>query len=88
VADQQIGSIFSDPTKLVEVVTAMGGNTMFINASQVSGSLRANEGFVMHEALHELGLSDSDIGTALHAIDPSIKPDKNGNWTDTKQFSN
>jgi len=41
----------------------------------------------MHELLHELGLSDDAIGAGLHFIDPSIKPDANRNWTNTKQFS-
>ena len=41
----------------------------------------------MHEGLHELGLSDDDIGRGLESIDPSITPDANGNWPNTKQFS-
>jgi hypothetical protein len=41
----------------------------------------------MHESLHELELDDGTTGTALHSVDPSIKPDANGNWTNTKQFS-
>lgn len=41
----------------------------------------------MHELLHELGLNDGDIGAGLHSIDPSIKPDANGKWTNTRQFS-
>ena len=87
VAGQTIGAIFSDPTKLVTAVTTLGGSTMFINASAISGNLAANEGLLMHEMLHELGLTDDNIGNALHSIDPSIKPDANGNWTNTKQFS-
>jgi hypothetical protein len=42
---------------------------------------------MMHELLHELGLPDDAIGAGLHSIDPSISPDANGNWTNTKQFS-
>ena len=41
----------------------------------------------MHEMLHELGLSDDAVGVGLESIDPSIKPDANGNWSNTKQFS-
>ena len=60
---------------------------MFINASAISGNLAANEGLLMHEMLHEVGLTDDNIGNALHSMDPPIKPDANGNWTNTKQFS-
>lgn len=41
----------------------------------------------MHELLHELGLQDDAIGAGLQSVDPSIKLDANGNWTNTKQFS-
>ena len=41
----------------------------------------------MHELLHELGLTDDVIGTGLQSIDPSIKPDDKGDWTNTKQFT-
>ena len=87
VANQTIGAIFSNPTSLVTAVTALGGSTIYINPSAVSGVLGTNEGLLMHELLHELGLSDSDIGAGLHSIDASINPDAQGNWTNTKQFS-
>jgi len=66
----------------------MYGNTIYINPSLIGGSLRSNEGFLFHEALHQLGLNDDDIGTGLHSIDPTIKPNSNGQWTNTQQFSN
>ena len=87
VANQMIGAIFSNPTKLVTAVTALGGSTIYINPSAVSGNLTTNDGLLMHELLHELGLNDDNIGAGLHSIDPSIKPDANGNWTNTQQFS-
>ena len=88
VADQTIGALFSDPTKLVTAVTILGGSTIYINPSAISSSLTKNEGLLMHELLHELGLDDDAIGAGLHSIDPSIKPDANGDWTNTQQFSN
>jgi hypothetical protein len=87
VAGQTIGALFSNPTKLVTAVTTLGGSTIYINPSQISGNPGANEGLLMHELLHELGLTDDNIGTGLQSIDPSIRPDANGNWTNTQQFS-
>ncbi len=61
---------------------------MYINPSLIFGSLKSNEGFLIHEMLHELGLSDGDIGRGLQSIDSSIVgPDQNNTWTNTKQFS-
>jgi len=88
VAQNTIGSIFTSKTSSVTAVTELGGSSMWINPSLVAGmSLRIAEGFLMHEMFHELGLTDDQIGTGLESIDPSIRPDKNGNWTDTQQFS-
>ena len=87
VADQTIGAIFSNPATLTTAVTTLGGNTIYINPSAISGILGVNQGLLMHELLHELGLGDDIIGTGLQSIDPSIKPDVNGNWTNTQQFS-
>jgi hypothetical protein len=62
---------------------------MWINPNMIKGmSLRMAEGFLMHEMFHELGLTDDQIGAALHVIDPSINPNANGQWTNTQQFSN
>jgi RHS repeat-associated protein len=89
VAQQSIGSDFSNPKELVTAVTALGGDSMWINPNMIKGmSLRMAEGFLMHEMFHELGLTDDQIGAALHAIDPSINPNANGQWTNTQQFSN
>jgi len=60
---------------------------MYINPSAISGSLAVNGGLLMHEMLHELGLTDDAIGAGLQSIDKSIKPDVNGDWTNTKQFT-
>ena len=87
VSDKTIGALFSDPTKLVTAVTTLGGSTVYINPAAITGSLGVNEGLLIHELLHELGLTDDAIGNALHSIDPSIRPDANGNWTNTQQFS-
>ncbi len=87
VANLTIGALFGDPSKLTTAVTTLGGRTIYIDPSLISGSLTKNEGLLMHEALHELGLDDSAIGAGLSSIDKSIKPDANGNWTNTKQFS-
>jgi RHS repeat-associated protein len=87
VANQAIGALFADPKKLTTAVTTLGGSTIYINPSAISQSLVANEGLLAHELLHELGLTDDAIGAGLHSVDPSIKPDANGNWTNTKQFS-
>ena len=87
VANQTIGALFSNPNKIVTAVTALGGSTIYLNPSQISGLLGANEGLLMHELLHELGLTDDAIGAGLQSIDPSIRPDANGSWTNTKQFS-
>ena len=84
---RRIGAIFSNPATLTTAVTTLGGNTIYINPSAISGILGVNQGLLMHELLHELGLGDDIIGTGLQSIDPSIKPDVNGNWTNTQQFS-
>jgi hypothetical protein len=65
----------------------MYGSTLYFNPALISRNLATDEGLLMHEMLHELGLSDDEIGNALHSIDPSIAPDQNGNWTNTQQFS-
>ena len=89
VANKTVGSLFNVPGTAVTAVTALGADFMFINAAYVSYSLSTNEGLLMHEALHELGLDDNAIGLGLELIDPSIKPDTNNpnNWSNTKQFS-
>jgi hypothetical protein len=87
VANQTIGALFANPKKRTTAVTALGGSTIYVNGSAISGSLTSNEGLLMHELLHELGLTDDVIGAGLHSIDPSIKTDANGNWTNTEQFS-
>jgi RHS repeat-associated protein len=87
VASLTIGAKFSNPNSLVTAVTVLGGSTIYIDPSRISGNLGTNEGLLMHELLHELGLSDDAIGAGLESIDPSIKPDAAGNWTNTKQFS-
>ena len=87
VANLTIGALFADPTKLTFAATTLGGSTIYINPSLISGSLTANEGLLMHEALHELGLDDSVIGAGLNSIDKSIQPNAKGDWTNTKQFS-
>jgi hypothetical protein len=87
VADKTNGELFSNPNTIVAAATTPGGNTIYINPSQISGSLTSNEDLLMHELLNKLGLQDDTIGTGLNSIVPSIKPDANGNWTNTKQFS-
>ncbi len=87
VANQTIGALFSNPNTLPTAVTTLGGNTIYINPSVISGNIGVNQGLLMHEFLHELGLGDGAIGAGLRSIDASIKPDDNGNWTNTKQFS-
>ena len=88
-ANQTIWSLMNKPGFQVAAETALGADFMFINAAYISTSTSVNEGFLMHEALHELGLDDNAIGIALQAIDPSIQPDKDdpNNWSNTKQFS-
>ncbi|MDQ2949765.1 MAG: RHS repeat-associated core domain-containing protein [Acidobacteriota bacterium] len=45
--------------------TVLFGNTIFVNPALIGGSLTSNEGLLFHEALHELGLVDSSIQSAL-----------------------
>jgi RHS repeat-associated protein len=85
--DVTVGSLFNSTTSIVTAETTMFGNTVYINPAQITGSSSANGGLLMHEMLHELGLNDSDIGSGLQSIDPSIQPNAQGNWTNSKQFS-
>ena len=52
VMNQNIGALFANPAKITTAVTTLGGNTVYINASLISGSLSANFGLLMHEMLH------------------------------------
>lgn len=56
-------------------MATMYGSTVYINPALIGGSLAMNEGLVMHEMLHELGLDDTSIQTGLHFLDSSIAID-------------
>jgi hypothetical protein len=73
---------------LVTAVTQLGGNTMYVDPRLISQFVEQNEGLLMHEMLHSFGRSDNDIGRILSLLDPNIKPDANGNYTNSQQFTN
>jgi RHS repeat-associated protein len=45
--------------------TVLNGSTIFINPTLIGGNLTGNQSLMSHEALHELGMVDTDIQAAL-----------------------
>jgi RHS repeat-associated protein len=58
---QTIGNLFSRNPAGLTADTVLLGTTIFINPPLISGLLAINEGLLLHESLHELGLVDTDI---------------------------
>jgi RHS repeat-associated protein len=59
--------------------TVLGGNTVFINPARIGGGLINNEALLFHEALHALGLIDTDIQSELGI---TVDPNNTKNITD------
>ncbi len=69
---QTISNYFGRNPKGIVARTVLSGDTMFINPDLIGGSLTYNEALLLHEALHALGLIDTDIQDKLHLkVDPN-----------------
>ena len=58
---QTIGNEFARNPAGLTAYSVLLGSTIFINPPLIGSILTNNEGLLFHEALHELGLVDSDI---------------------------
>ncbi|HLG96093.1 MAG TPA: RHS repeat-associated core domain-containing protein [Bryobacteraceae bacterium] len=69
---QTIGNEFRRNLQGLTADTVFLGTTIYINPLLIGTNLVGNEALLFHEALHELGLGDQDIQTALGIkVDPN-----------------
>jgi RHS repeat-associated protein len=62
---QTIAKEFARNPNGLSADTVLNGSTIFINPALITNNLWGNEGLLLHEALHELGLQDGQIQKAL-----------------------
>jgi hypothetical protein len=59
---------------------------MVYNDTSIGGGFTETRTYNTNLQLTQIAATPTS-GTGMHSIDPSIRPDANGNWTNTQQFS-
>ena len=72
---QTIANEFARNPAGLTAATVFEGSTIFINPALIGGLLFTNESLLFHEALHELGMIDSQIQTALKSVHQGLVVD-------------